>query len=167
MKRQSPRKGLLAGLMLAVTTAGVTVSAAPAAAQWSTVYEQTYLPASHNWSFRRNYNAAERLFYAFDYGHAILYETLWTRPDAPASLLEEDIYNRLTRRILVRPPHVPLEEGAIEIAYAKLAPEAKVMFDWAHILHRQVYDVWADERIPRGSEGRPRRGDPSLLPEPA
>jgi hypothetical protein len=80
MKRQSPRKGLLAGLMLAVTTAGVTVSAAPAAAQWSTVYEQTYLPASHNWSFRRNYNAAERLFYAFDYGHAILYETLWTRP---------------------------------------------------------------------------------------
>ena len=22
------------------------------------------------------------------------------------------------------------------------------MFDWAHIFHRQVYDVWADERIP-------------------
>lgn len=40
-----------------------------------------------------------------------------------------------------------LEEAAIEVAYAKLAPEAKAMFDWAHLLHRQVYDVWADERI--------------------
>jgi hypothetical protein len=27
-------------------------------------------------------------------------------------------------------------------------PEAKIMFDWAHILHRQAYDIWADERIP-------------------
>jgi hypothetical protein len=148
MRRMPCRRGLLAGATLAVACAGVTFTPAPAAAQWSTVHEQIYLPASHNWAFRRNYNAAERLFYAFDYGHAILYETLWTRPNAPVSLLEEDIYNRLTRRILVRPPHVPLEEAAIEIAYAKLAPEAKVMFDWAHILHRQVYDVWADERIP-------------------
>jgi hypothetical protein len=148
MKAILPRRVTLAGMALVVVAAGIPLGPAPAAAQWSTVYEQTYLPASHNWAFRRNYNAAERLFYAFDYGHAILYETLWTRPDAPASLLEERIYDRLTRRILVRPPHVPLEEAAIEIAYAKLVPEAKVMFDWAHILHRQVYDVWADERIP-------------------
>jgi hypothetical protein len=150
-----PRRSLLAGLAIAAGGAGaIPLAPAPAAAQWSTVYEQVYLPASHNWAFRRNYNAAERLFYAFDYGHAILYETLWTRPNAPVSRLEEDIYNRLTRRILVRPPHVPLEEGAIEVAYAKLAPEAKVMFDWAHILHRQVYDVWADERIPLDQKDR-------------
>jgi hypothetical protein len=148
MNHMQPRRALLAALTFGVASAGTVITPAPAVAQWSTVYEQTYLPASHNWAFRRNYNAAERLFYAFDYGHAILYETLWTRPNAPASLLEEEIYNRLTRRILVRPPHVPLEEAAVEVEYAKLAPEAKVMFDWAHILHRQVYDVWADERIP-------------------
>lgn len=133
-----------AAAMLTAASAAVT----PARAQWSTVYEQTYLPASHNWAFRRNYAAADRLFNAFDYGHAILYETLYTRPDAPTSLLEERIYDRLTRRVLVRPPRLPLEEAAIEIEYAKLAPEAKMMFDWAHILHRQAYDVWADERIP-------------------
>jgi hypothetical protein len=74
--------------------------------------------------------------------------------DAPASLLEEEIYNHLTRRVLVRPPRVPLEEAAIEVEYAKLAPEAKVMFDWAHILHRQTYDVWADERIPLEEKDR-------------
>jgi hypothetical protein len=137
------RRALLGAVALAMAA-----GAAPLPAQWSTVHEQTYLPASHNWAFRRNFNAAERMFYAFDYGHAILYETLYRHPGAPASLLEEEIYDRLTRRVLVRPPRVPLEEGAIEVAYAKLAPEAKMMFDWAHVLHRQAYDVWADERIP-------------------
>jgi hypothetical protein len=154
MSIRIPRRALRGALVLAAVAAATPLAPLPAAAQWSTVYEQTYLPASHNWAFRRNYNAAERLFYAFDYGHAILYETLWTRPDAPPSLLEDVIYDRLTRRILVRPPHVPLEEAAIEVEYAKLAPEAKVMFDWAHILHRQVYDVWADERIPLDEKDR-------------
>jgi hypothetical protein len=121
---------------------------APAArAQWSTTYEQFYLQAKHNWQFRERYLAADRLFNAFDFGHAILYETLWDKPGAPVSELEEKWYNRLTTRILVKPPHVPLEEAAIEVAYAKLAPEAKMMLDWAHILHRQIYDVMADERL--------------------
>jgi hypothetical protein len=150
MKRRSPRRALLGVVAMAIGMG----SAAPAAAQWSTVYEQFYLPASHNWAFRHNYNAAERMFYAFDYGHAILYETLWTRPNAPESLLEERIYDRLTRRVLVRPPRLPLEEAAIEVEYAKLVPEAKVMFDWAHILHRQTYDVWADDRIPLEDKDR-------------
>ena len=120
---------------------------AEATAQWSTTYEQFYLQAKHNWQFRHRHQAADRLFNAFDFGHAILYETLWNKADAPPSELEEKWYNRLTKEILVHPPRVPLEEGAIEIAYARLAPEAKAMFDWAHILHRQIYDVWADERL--------------------
>jgi hypothetical protein len=117
-------------------------------AQWSTSYEQFYLPGSFNWQFRSNYPAADRLFNAFDYGHAILYERLWTKPGAPTSMLEEREYNFITRELLVSPPSLPLEEAAIEIAYARLAPEAKTMFDWAHLLHRQIYDVWADERMP-------------------
>ncbi len=32
-------------------------------------------------------------------------------------------------------------------SYAKLAWRAKMMFDWAHVLHRQIYDVYADERL--------------------
>ena len=116
-------------------------------AQWSTTYEQFYLQASHNWTFRSHYVGADRLFNAFDYGHAILYETLWTRPGGPPSILEEKQYDFLTRKVLVRPPRVPLEESAIEVRYAQLAPEAKVMFEWAHILHRQMYDVLADERL--------------------
>jgi len=122
--------------------------AAPAArAQWVTAHEQTYLPARHNWQFRHWYPAADRLFNAFDYGHAVLYETLYREPGAPASRLEQREFDFLTKRVLARPPRVPLEEGAIEVAYAKIAPEAKLMFEWAHVLHRQVYDVWADERL--------------------
>ena len=128
--------------------------AAPLPAQWSTTYEQYYLQAPHNWVFRSEYAAADRLFNAFDYGHAILYETLWTKPAAPASLLEETIYERLVSRVLVKPPRLPLEEAAIEPMYARLAPEAKVMFDWAHILHRQLYDVLGDERLDDAARDR-------------
>lgn len=123
-------------------------------AQWSTTYETFYLQAPHNWVFRSNYQNADRLFNAFDYGHAILYEKLFTRPTAPASELEEKEYNYLTRQVLVRPPRVPLEEAAIEIKYAQLAPEAKVMFDWSHILHRQIYDVLGDERLSESVKDR-------------
>jgi len=119
----------------------------PVHAQWSRVYDQFYMPAEHNFVFRRDYPAADRLFNAFDYGHAILYEKLWTRPDAPASLLETREYDFLTTRVLNHPPKLPLVEEAIEPLYARLAPEAKAMFEWAHLLHRQVYDVLADERL--------------------
>src|SRR5690349_13189049 len=132
----------LAVAVLLASTANV------ASAQWSTTYDQFYRQAPHNWAFRRNYSDADRLFNAFDYGHAILYETLWTAPNAPVSRLETDEYDYITKRLLVKPPRIPLEESAIEVEYAKLAPEAKQMFDWAHVLHRQIYDVWADERIP-------------------
>jgi ketosteroid isomerase-like protein len=118
-----------------------------AQAQWTTTYEQFYLQAPHNWTFRNQYASADRLFNAFDYGHAILYETLWTKPNAPAARLEVQEFDYLTKTVLVKPPRLPLEEAAIEPKYAQLAPEAKVMFDWAHLLHRQLYDVLADERL--------------------
>jgi hypothetical protein len=139
--RGSASRALLIGLVV------LSAGAREARAQWSTTYEQFYLQAPHNWTFRDRYQAADRMFNAFDYGHAILYETLWTKPDAPLSALEVKQYDFLTKNVLVKPPRVPLEEGAIEIAYVQLAPEAKTMFEWAHILHRQIYDVLADERL--------------------
>ena len=142
--RSAVRRSVVA-LAVAAALSGVAGSAG---AQWSTAYEQFYYPGKFNWQFRENYPAADRLFNAFDYGHAILYERLWDDPGAPVSVLEEKEYNFITRKLLVNPPRVPLEEAAIEVAYAKLAPEAKMMFDWAHLFHRQVYDIWADERIP-------------------
>lgn len=137
----TPIRAALAAVLLAP---GLP-SALPA--QWSRVSEQFYLPASHNWVFRAEHPAADRLFNAFDYGHAILYEVLWSRPGAPREVLERDEFALITRRLLVNPPRLPLEEAAIAPNYSRLAPEAKVMFEWAHLLHRQLYDILADNRL--------------------
>ncbi|MDQ2666709.1 MAG: hypothetical protein M3Z05_11935 [Gemmatimonadota bacterium] len=143
--------GCRAGVRLAVIAAAIgTMSALvarPASAQWSRTYESTYLPGSFNWQFRERYPAADRLFNAFDYGHAILYETLWTSPSQAGARLETNEFDFITTRLLPNPPRLPLVESAIEPNFAKLAPEAKAMLDWAHLLHRQIYDVWADPSI--------------------
>jgi hypothetical protein len=143
------------GLMRTLQRAALAVAAsvprraagAARRAQWTRVTEQFYLPAAHNWTFRRLHPQADRLFNAFDYGHAVLYETLWARPNAPVDRLERREYDYLTRTLLPNPPRVPLVEEAIEPLYARMAPEAKAMFEWAHLLHRQTYDVLADTRL--------------------
>ncbi len=118
-----------------------------ASAQSARYYDQTYMAASHNWAFRRAYPQADRLFNAFDYGHAILYQTLWTDPDAKRERLDGREFGFITKDLLVHPPSVMLDETAIGPDWAKLAPETLMMFEWAHMLHRQIYDVWADDRI--------------------
>jgi hypothetical protein len=118
-----------------------------AEAQVERVYHPMYLPAAHNWEFRNQFPAMNRLFNAFDYGHGILYETLWARPDAPVELLEEEIYRDLTRRILPNPPRLSMPEASFMPRYARLVPLAKEMFEWAHILHKQSYDILADPRL--------------------
>lgn len=135
-----------------VLAAALLLAAAPpAAAQWATTHEQFYLPGDFNWQFRARYPSADRLFNAFDYGHAILYEIMWARPaSAAVPALEQKEFDRITRELLVNPPRLPLEEAAIAPQYSRLAPEAKLMFEWAHVLHRQLYDVIADERLTPG-----------------
>jgi hypothetical protein len=108
---------------------------------------QTYFPAPHNWAFRDRYPSADHLFNAFDYGHAILSEVLLTRRGDSIERLERREYDRLTRTILPNPPSVPLDASSIAPRFTSLAPEIEVMFEWAHMLHRQAYDVWADDRL--------------------
>ena len=115
-------------------------------------FEQTYFPASHNFAFRRSFPAVDGLFNAFDYGHAILYETLWRSPHTSRNALDDRQFRFITTQLLRKPPAVPLDETAIAPEWAKLAPEAVEMFEWAHMLHRQLYDIWADDRISRGEK---------------
>jgi hypothetical protein len=115
--------------------------------QAGSYYHQTYLSASHNWAFRSRFPSVDALFNAFDYGHAKLYETLWRDPQAPREALDDRQFRFITRNLLRHPPDVPLDEAAIAPEWEKLAPEVSAMFDWAHMLHRQIYDVWSDDRI--------------------
>jgi hypothetical protein len=130
-------------LALAAFLLGVGVSTAAGQAQRD---EQFYYPGKVNWQFLANYPEAARLFDAFDYGHAVLYERLYTKGGKAAPELEKE-YRYLTTDLLVRPPRFAVAEEVVMPSYAKLAWRAKMMFDWAHILHRQVYDVYSDERL--------------------
>jgi len=131
------------------------VPAHRADAQWVTTAEQFYPGGSWNWRFLTIYPDAARLFNAFDYGHAILYEVLW-RENAAVAIprLEERELDFLVNKLLVNPPRLPLAEEAIMPSYARVAPEAKFMFEWAHILHRQIYDIWSDGRLDEATKDR-------------
>ena len=116
------------------------------------VPQQTYLGGSYNWAFRDNYAHSDRLFNAFDYGHAILYERLLRakdRPDVAARDIDGREFTFITTQLLVHPPALPLEEHAIGPTYTTLVPELAATFDWTHVLHRQIYDVLADEKLDR------------------
>jgi len=108
--------------------------------------EQFYFPGAFNWRFLARYPEAARLFNAFDYGHAVLYERLLTdSTGADAALARE--YRFLTEELLPHPPRFAIAEEAVMPRYAKRAWRAKQMFDWAHVFHRQVYDAYADPRL--------------------
>lgn len=107
-------------------------------------FEQTYLAANHTWTLRRRFPDADALLNAFDYGHATLYQALSSPLDsATARRLEGREVGFIVDKLLRDPPRVPLDESAIAPSFAKLAPEIVAMFDWAHMLHRQLYDVWS------------------------
>ena len=114
--------------------------------------EQFYFPGAFNWQFLERYPEGGRLFNAFDYGHAVLYEKLLTRPHELERELEVRQFDYLTTDLLVRPPRFAVAEEVVEPSYAKLAWRAKMMFDWAHLLHRQIYDIYADPRLSRAAQ---------------
>lgn len=102
-------------------------------------------PGSFNWRFLATYPEAARLFNGFDYGHAVLYQRLLTNPGPGAGDLEPE-FRYLTTDLLVRPPRLAVAEEAIAPDYARHAWRAMQIFDWAHLLHRQIYDILGDDR---------------------
>jgi phosphinothricin acetyltransferase len=143
--------GLMRGIRITLSLALLAGFTVASAAQ-DRRDEQFYYPGSFNWQFLERYPEAGRLFNAFDYGHAVLYEKLYTRPPDLQRELERHQFDYLTQDLLPRPPRFAVAEEAIEPSYARLAWRAKLMFDWAHMLHRQIYDVYADPRLSRPAQ---------------
>ncbi len=139
------RLRILISRAMMLTCVGLAAAAAVTHAQ-TRRDEQFYYPGDFNWQFLKSYPEAARLFNAFDYGHAVLYERLYTKRGNAGPELDQE-YRYLTTDLLVRPPRFSVAEEAIMPAYARLAWRAKMMFDWAHVLHRQIYDAYADDRL--------------------
>ncbi len=109
--------------------------------------EEFYYPGRFNWAFQRVFPEAARLFNGFDYGHAILSERLTVAPNEPVDRLETKEFDFLVGDLLKRPPRFAVAEESIMPHYSRMAWRAKAMFERAHILHRQIYDVYSDDRL--------------------
>lgn len=101
------------------------------------------LPAEA-YAFGTRYPEAQDLLFAFDYGHALVYERLLLQkgkikdPEAFEKMLLADIL-----AILKNPPHVKVDEEDIAPNYVFNFPLTINLFDWSHLLHQFVLDVLA------------------------
>lgn len=101
------------------------------------------LPAEA-YKFGLRYPEAQRLLFAFDYGHALVYERLLLnrgKIDNPEEL-EKQLLSQIIS-ILKNPPHVKVDEADIAPAYVYTFPLTINLFDWSHMLHQFVLDVLA------------------------
>ncbi len=120
------------------------VPAAANAVAWSPLPPEAY-------KFGEIYPEAQRLLFAFDYGHALVYEMLLAKKGQPIEdpeKLEKEIMDKVLA-ILKDPPHVKVNEDDIAPNYVYAFPLVVNLFDWSHLLHQFIYDVLATS-IDRG-----------------
>jgi hypothetical protein len=98
------------------------------------------------------YPEAQKLLFAFDYGHALVYERLILnrrKIDDPAAF-EKQLLTDI-QKILKNPPNVKVDEGDIAPAYVYKFTKVVSLFDWSHMLHQFVLDILATSKD-RGPE---------------
>lgn len=96
------------------------------------------------YKFGEMYPEAQRLLFAFDYGHALVYERLMIdrgKIDDPEQF-EKDLLTDILA-ILKDPPHIKVDEADIAPAYVYKFPKIVSLFDWSHLLHQFVLDILA------------------------
>ena len=104
------------------------------------------------------YPKAQQLLFAFDYGHALVYERLLQNrgqilnPKEFEKKILEDVL-----KILKNPPNIKVDEDDIAPLYVFTFPLMVNTFDWSHMLHQFVLDVLATSKD-RG-EGMNKRVD--------
>ncbi|ASD63270.1 hypothetical protein [Bdellovibrio bacteriovorus] len=122
---------------------------AEAAPSWYPMPKEAY-------KFGEAYPEAQQLLYAFDYGHALVYERLLHNKGKIAN--PKEFEKEILRDILVilkNPPPVKVDEDDIAPEYVFTFPLMVNAFDWSHMLHQWVLDVLATSED-RG-EGMHRR----------
>lgn len=90
------------------------------------------------------YPDAQRLLFAFDYGHALVYERLLLNKGkiSDPEKFEKQILSEVIA-ILKNPPRVKVDEDDIAPQYVYTFPLLLDLFDWSHALHQFVLDVLA------------------------
>ncbi len=104
------------------------------------------LPAEA-YKFGEQYPKAQQLLFAFDYGHALVYERLLQNRGQIANPkeFEKKILDDVMS-ILKNPPHVKVDESDIAPLYVFTFPLMVDTFDWSHMLHQYILDVLATSK---------------------
>ncbi|MFV8249509.1 hypothetical protein [Bdellovibrio bacteriovorus] len=112
-------------------------SSSLAAPSWFPLPKEAY-------KFGQLYPEAQQLLYAFDYGHALVYERLLHNKGQIKNPkeFERQILRDITE-ILKNPPKVKVDEDDIAPEYVFTFPLMVNAFDWSHMLHQFVLDVLA------------------------
>ncbi|HTL13456.1 MAG TPA: hypothetical protein VL588_13265 [Bdellovibrionota bacterium] len=119
--------GLFVAAASAHETRGETV--------WYPMPDEAYL-------FGTRYPEAQRVLFAFDYGHALVYERLLVDrgkiddPEAYERRVLAEIQN-----VIAHPPATKQDEADIAPNYVFTFPLVLNMMDWSHLLHQFVLDV--------------------------
>lgn len=102
---------------------------------------------SEAYKFGELYPKAQQLLFAFDYGHALVYERLLQNRGVIANPkeFEKKILTDVIS-ILKNPPNVKVDEGEIAPLYVFTFPLMVDTFDWSHLLHQFVLDVLATSK---------------------
>lgn len=128
-------------MKLKVTLATLIFFSSPkflsAAVVWHPLPQEAY-------EFGKHYPEAQKLLFAFDYGHALIYEKLLKKKGEPLDpeTFERELLNAILN-ILSNPEHprVKSEESDIAPNYVVHFPLAVDLFDWSHLLHQFVLDA--------------------------
>src|SRR5688572_17341681 len=133
-------------LLIALVVAG-SMGTARAEVIWNPLPREAY-------QFGVKYPEAQRLLYAFDYGHALVYERLLLNRGRTADpeAFEIQILAEIMA-ILKNPPTIKVDESEIAPTYVYKFPLMVNLFDWSHLLHQFVLDVLATA---------PDRGQPMI-----
>lgn len=102
-----------------------------------------YLRGPWNWALHRTLPDLSAEFNGIDFGHAHLAETLLnTHDDAAVEQARLEILAFINSK-----PSLPPDEAFIAPTFHRLVWEVQNVFDWAHQLHRDLYDLFAAENV--------------------
>ena len=106
-----------------------------------------YPMPSEAYKFGDLYPEAQRLLFAFDYGHALVYERLIINRGkiADPKQFEKDLLKDVLI-ILKNPPNIKVDEADIAPAYVYKFSKIVSLFDWSHLLHQFVLDILATSK---------------------
>ncbi len=123
--------------VLALMLISISAAAAPT---WYPLPPEAY-------KFSELYPKAQQLLFAFDYGHALVYERLLQNRGQIANPkeFEKKILSDVMQ-ILKNPPTVKVDEDDIAPMYVFTFPLMVDTFDWSHMLHQFVLDALATSK---------------------